>query len=148
MFPIPCKMNDRIMVLLQCGQCSIHNSSNLHFFSHSIKLKQNSRISFCKVPLGGRPRIIGLGHEFTMVAYSTKLGANHQPKCRKKKKTYEYLIPRKEILNKYLQHTQLQFPHWHPQNFFLQNYKTYSTSFLKHFQKILQLPRDIIFTNC
>jgi hypothetical protein len=37
------------------------------------------------VPLGGRPRIIGPGYEFTMVAYSTNLGANHQPKCRKKK---------------------------------------------------------------
>jgi len=60
------------------------------------------------VPLGGRPRIIGLGHEFTMVAYSTNLGANHQPKCREKKGgAYEYLIPRKEILNKFLQHTQL-----------------------------------------
>jgi hypothetical protein len=29
------------------------------------------------VLLGGRPRIIGLGHEFTMVAYSTNLGDNH-----------------------------------------------------------------------
>ncbi len=69
------------------------------FSSALCQVREEREDILCKMPLGGRPRIFGPRTWVYNGCILSKSGANHQPKCRKKSKPWEYLTPRKGSIN-------------------------------------------------